>query len=1204
MIELGDTTVFFGKNGAGKTSAQDAIKSAHIVNQTYLVLNTARQGNQGSVEKQPTTLDQYLTRFGEKLGPSIVGFHMEIISKNDNAITDTYTFGIGAEKAELDYFYIEGVDKDKLHEIIQGATSFLMFLDTLKTIGRTDTFKRPDSEKEYHQILHDKNIVFYNKITDKDYIRYLSTLKDLIEAVHTGQTITMQELKNLLFPKAENTRELQDTLNNIVNAAIEMKKFDNEKLVYERQRNALENFLKNYKKYYEDFYFPDEIVKLNALQNEINHKKELMLKDNEELGSKEKEIREISAKLKETDVGLVKGSTRRDDSKIIRNKLTDFFIFIASNKEVIFTTQASLALEKKTIEDKIAKNKAIIIKKKNSISGNLGVINLRKNAIAVLREAGAGKEEKRNELIQKSEKNDELLKQLRNKTFSLVQTNDTFNKLSAEIQNYEDWFYKRFSHILPTRTPSSTFDDDETILKKDLSNLEYERKKIQDELEEIKEMDVEHGSNLSRFSIPPLNRLIDHFSTISIDEAKQLEPLLGSYWDHYVISKEDLDALKKVLLDTEQRGFEDFPETNFLVVDNYEQISVLQKASIPGTELTFSFSDIFKVACVKRPVSPKRFAKEARMARQKEMITSLELIDQKIVEIGNALKFLQETLKYAKTRLTDEENELQGMLQGNTFEDVKTELDAKIQSLEALSKKFIEEISELDKEEDKRQSRINDLESDIKEKEETIKSTNEYIEDLSKSISEDENRLKDISEKITGYDSIFSSLNDKIKAINGNIDKIIPGNSEETLDLIPDNILDWKDKLDAERSHFIDQVNKRIEELDHQIGELKGIKGGLEKEIDIKKQLKDKLQQAIEDMRFQIAEFESKRELFEKNLQSSIKKTLFDDFLFIEEDPFEVYYSRMKMRKFPEGANFQEKKIALLQILHEGMENVGHVFNVPINAASAGGVDLKQVLTALPVPFENRNNMKFIDWFNKQLEEFMENIKRSWSNYYNHFKAFFRLIEQHVKRMNDLNNRYQRNVEGIKFGSIKEIQFRFNPNEYYSALQRLVTWFEDEKFKKQLSKEFEDVDVNADTIIQFFAKEIFGDAHTRQAKLLDPHEYFSFAVLNVTDKKAPRDIFLSSGGESAGAAFLIYVNALSTLRKICKHQGELFMYADESGKWDPETKSDILRIAANLGVRIIMSEVDALSLSIDKSVKLIQYHMFKGVPTPIARFDS
>ena len=121
------------------------------------------------------------------------------------------------------------------------------------------------------------------------------------------------------------------------------------------------------------------------------------------------------------------------------------------------------------------------------------------------------------------------------------------------------------------------------------------------------------------------------------------------------------------------------------------------------------------------------------------------------------------------------------------------------------------------------------------------------------------------------------------------------------------------------------------------------------------------------------------------------------------------------------------------------------------------------------------------------------------------------------------------------------------PLIHYLNLEKLVKDLKESELNQDLELLFGNNLSKSTDFEALFFNRIFGDSSFQQDRALDPHEYFDFSVWDVTNEQ-PKSVFSTSTGETAGVAFLIYANALDILRKQSRHQGELIIYVDESGK--------------------------------------------------------
>src|SRR5271157_4784781 len=123
LVELRRLTIFFGGNGNGKSTIQDALKTVHITNDKYLIYNARRASD---VENPKHHQTDYFQRFNNpnfpKIGPTILGGYIEIIDPDDGNVQKTCTFGFGSDTEKKEHFYIEGINsRSDLEKIYKEA---------------------------------------------------------------------------------------------------------------------------------------------------------------------------------------------------------------------------------------------------------------------------------------------------------------------------------------------------------------------------------------------------------------------------------------------------------------------------------------------------------------------------------------------------------------------------------------------------------------------------------------------------------------------------------------------------------------------------------------------------------------------------------------------------------------------------------------------------------------------------------------------------------------------------------------------------------------------------------------------------------------------------------------------------------------------------------------------------------------------------
>lgn len=1179
MVELGQLTQFAGKNGNGKSTAQDAIKAIHITRKRKLRLNASKDPH-GQAGVGRLTLDDYLLRFEKpKYGPSLLGFHVRLQTRAGKT-TRAYTFGFGAKRTTRKYYRAEGeLDVQALHEHIRLSSSLDEFGEWLEGAGTAGTFEWVPTIEEYHKWLHDKNLIFYSFDDATGYEDYLTLLRDLTDAIQSGKTITNTRMKELLFPRRQSGPKASQNLNRLSEAFQKMRAFDEETKREERKRAALDTFLDAHKEYYARGYFGEQVAKQEEITGEAASIQEKQ-RDLENQSRREKEaIKQHEESLAKIEADIRVEGDRKHEYEQAERCCNGFHKYLLGNKEALFTREAALQERLERENNRLAELDQSIEKNKNRINAWKGSITTRKKEIKALQEQkGTAKSEIKG-LEQQIEDRRTQLEEIRQDRIGLEQAIRDQEKHREKLGELED----RAASLVrdaALKECELTRDALNTARRKGFNQIEKHNV-------EIKELAGEEdgGTDLPAFfSAREYKRLVDHFHDVDLETAGKLETVLFPYRNHLVVPREEYERLRKDILAADPAVVEDLTGTNLLITDGplTPQDLALHSTSMRDTSLGHLVPAA--VAGVHHDRRPRHFGDEARRERLAELKQDLGTLEKE----QTALTQLDDLVRQVEVQdalLQEQEKKISRICDKVAPEQRLNDLRTREDQLEREKSQIRDEIEKINETLDKFEEKIAEKEQGIKKAEENTSNAWEEIKSWKREKPGVQADIKDLEAKLEGRSALVARASRYQDTARGHLERLGVNHG------FPASIREWDQSYDADLKGVLGQLEKFLAKGDERIEGLRDNRRDVQTKLHDQERALEQSTEALTRVAEQLSEKRNEASSLERTLKATLRRELFDVFAFYEAD-FDPWYAKTRdeLAAAPAPAAPAELKEQALRQVEQALRDLEKVFpGIPLVGPSRDGYSLGAVLNSLPSTYAQRGLIAVRDAMERVIKGLKAKMRRTWKDFYVQFKEFFRTIKNRVDEMKARNRAYQHNIEGIGFGTITQLEFNFQTNAHYRQLKRITREL-DAGSAGIVPDEFKTALESGQTLQAYFLAQVFGDAAAAVDEALDPRAYFDFDVI---DPEEAKSAFSSSTGESAGVAFTVYANALATLREQAHRSGEIFVYIDESGKWDPGSKTKILEIARKLDVRVVISEVDLLR---EIAPGLVQYRMQAGIP--------
>ncbi len=1189
-IQLKNGNVFFGINGAGKSMHQDAIKTIHIADDNYIKFNANRKGTHST----NTNSSDYFKLFEieVKHGPSILGFHFETIDLITDKIIETITFGVTANVDKKKFFVANGIDKDNLNDFIINAKDESDFYKLIKEKITPDSLKRFTTIKEYHKYLHHNNLIFYNYDTEQDYYNFLKLFKDCEEIIQEGKGFQISTLKKLLFVPEKDEDQLNQNFDSIIKTSEQFIRLKKESENKQKELDSISELINSYSNHFSQQFFSKFFRNKSKTQQEIEELKDEIKDFTNQIKDLKVENEEFDKKIYNIDEKLEQIEEKEKIYRKIEDNHDKILKHISSNKEILFQKDAYFQEKIETLKVKIDAKDKNIETLNRKIGGKKASISREKTAIdevyehhdnfdevidyqkrikkekKKIQEELIGNNSKLDENRETIQKNKNVLKTIKIETEELignVKSNipDTFLDLIAEIEHNFDEF---------------------TFL------ISQKKKELQFRLDSIILIEQGREKGIALFEEFGIKKLFRYFEKASLDQADMLETALGSFKDYYIVKKSEHKRLIDFLKDLSIEDLEELKNCSFLVVpDNFDFDHMISLELELVKDYILSEIKILNTLSLKEKKSSAFFGIESRKELKKELDKRLNFITQ----LEPTIEKLKEN-KRIIIRLENEIKNLKGknskILGGKGYEEWKNHYSKEKSRVENALNEISIKIDSIKKEREEKSRMIKDKEENIKRYEKDI---SDYEDDIKDSIEEKERKnkkLEELKSTLANKSEITSQFLKTKKSFIILIEQVSLPKLNKTKKNLRQELENWVHTYESDLLIIKEVIKSELKLFTKELMALSKDKGkaqiSIEKNKEKIKELKVKKNNLLKFLVSKKSELENS----ELKIQTILKAKLFDDFQCFDIN-FKDWYAKKLTELEQNGGQFiDDFSDRFNKAFHFVCEVFGYN-SLNINICDLEGLpDIREIMKKLPGGITKKSQVEVERFFQDQINNLKVNILNTAKDYLKYFRTFFSSIEGEIKRLQNQNKNYQKTVENIKFGSIKHIIFKFQKNIHFHNLKELIKKLQKAEKGDNLYNllDIQDLDKSYDQIL--FQK-IFPKRPFTRKDLFIVYNYFDFSLSKIEKSEVEMPIFSSSGGESSGIEFLIFAIALKTLQKRseCK-RGELFIYLDETAKWDPNSFKEIVNFSKNYNLRTIFAQVEPPREINVEGLQLYQIH--------------
>lgn len=1187
FVHLKNITCLSGPNGSGKSSFMDAVKTAIIGNQKYLVFNP--KGG------KKVELKDYLNLYNkqEKIGPTILIFSIDF--PDNSRGYRSAAFGIGwSNDIKGKYFYKEMITRVQITPLIKKALDLRSFLKSLEMTDLPGKLHIWGEPIEYHRFLDKEKIFFYfpkSYEDSKSYFEFLNLLKECAKTLTSTNVVDSNVLKKNLFQPRKSRSDLENSFNKIERSLQYFGQYHKIRNDREEKVKTLKFLLDLYENYYKDFEIKVLANILIKIEEEMEDFKEKIEKIRLEKAKNEKESIDFEEKMCDTKNILDLKLTYEEKIAELHNEWEICSNYYVNNENVfkLDVSEANLKLNElyetlKNYETKILQDSSTY-KRMETITENKKNIltDLKKNREIDL------------ELIDKYSYDIEIAEDAKNENQNELDIVINLIKKNQEIKKNVEEIYDKMKKEYDIECKDDIkiqIKNMEELLNKLNVTRDNKKKLIKEIQNGNKENDITYIKYQKQLNEKfGIKKLYQFFDNSPYEDLIKFETIYQNYKDYYIIPKSKEPEIHDIIKFSKEN------EKNIRLILLGSSENPMDLCNVEREENRKILVKIFKnqiIYSLKLIDKPRFFGKEQRKNTINELKNELENINKRIEVLKENLTEIIEisgTIDYLDQKLVENDEKLKKRVeikQINEFlDDLKekiSEFNKKIKNLESLQ-------DEIASEEEYR-SKLEDLSYEI---EANKKNIDFWKSELDKSkenrdktqilINKVEDQIQNLPEITKKWDRILTDLIDNAE----NLLKISLSKNAFQNEL--SRLLKIKKSISNEKEQLIEEITQRRENIKN-----------LKEKIKINKDRLSNINIELKELSLEQNNLLNKHENCLKNTKQIIFKKLTLD-LNTNIDNFNSWFKQeLENSKMWIKNNYFDQNIIKTQLINEWnilFENVCIKFNIKSENISKLDknyhLEIKSIFMQLNI---DKNIIKIQDHFLTEIKQMDEKLEQVCNSLVSDVTSFLDLIVSEIRYFNSKAKKYNLTAGAANFGTLDKLVIEIQNDNQYEALRDFRNYLDNASQEGILKEIIIDIiNKKSLTLSEYFSKEILKDPHAKSRDFLDIYQYFDFEIYSVNSEGIKRSALSSSGGESTGVKFLIYALAFHNLR-LLEESGEsfyakpVFIYFDEAAAVDPQGIRSIIMISDLLKINAIIAMVEAPAIH---DSKLIDYIMANGV---------